>query len=321
MEKKEVRPVSKSEAQAYAFKVLEDVISCTVRRIRSLGGGSFGYVFLAEIDKAPNTVVMKACRTDGICEREARELKLLGEDSLIRVPQVFFTFLATDDVPIDFLCMDVMPGTDCFTDYRKLLCTKKEKARFADEITTALHHWHARTNEKFGLIDNAVFDDWFDYYRPFASEILDCARSLTSDGRLEKNVLRTMERAWDAFDFIFSEPVKSASLIHGDANVMNFMSDRRLRPLAIIDPLESKWADFEYELFQLRNLTGDRFGLYETYKAKYPVTEKCDLKTAFYALYHEVYAYIISGTKVRFILMPLVKRMNRALDDCGFISH
>jgi hypothetical protein len=44
------------------------------------------------------------------------------------------------------------------------------------------------------------------------------------------------------------------------------------------------------------------------------VSEKCDIKTSFYALYHEVYAYIISGTKVNSILMPLVKRMNKELD-------
>ena len=86
---------------------------------------------------------------------------------------------------------------------------------------------------------------------------------------------------------------------------------------AIIDPLESKWADKEYELFQLRNLTGDRFRLYETYKSKYPVSEKCDIKTAFYALYNEVYAYISSGIKMNFILMPLVKRMNKELDKCN----
>ena len=137
---------------------------------------------------------------------------------------------------------------------------------------------------------------------------------MTAAGKLEKKVLAAMERAGSAFDSIFSEKVETASLIHGDLNVMNIMSDRHLRPTAIIDPLESKWADREYELFQLRNLTGDRFGLYETYKKKYPVSEKCDLKTAFYGLYHEVYAYILSGNKVNFILAPLVKRMDRTLD-------
>ena len=316
MEQKEIRPIGKKEAQLFAATVLEHNFNANVSRIRYVGGGSFGFVYKAEMEKAPFTVIMKAFRTDGICAREASELTLLGANSLIKIPKVYFTFSATAALPMDFLCMEFVEGTDCFTDFTKLLHSKKTKALFADEITTIIHHWHTQKNDTFGLIGNAVYDSWLDYYRPFAAQILACARKLTNDMKLEPKVLAAMERAWAAFDFIFSEPVETASLIHGDMNVMNIMSDKRLKPLAIIDPLESKWADPEYELFQLRNLTGDKFGLYDTYKAKYPVSEKCDIKTAFYALYHEVYAYIISGTKVNFILMPLVKRMNKELDKC-----
>ena len=317
MKQKEIRPVSKKEAQKFAKAVLENTLGAKVNRIKYVGGGSFGFVYKADIDKEPYTVIMKACRTEGICEREASELTLLGTDSLIRIPKVYFTFLATAEIPIDFIGMEFVEGTNCFMDFAKLLNSKKAKEQFADEITTIIHHWHEQTNDKFGFIGNAVYDEWLDFYQPFAADILDCARKLANSGKLEKKVLATMERAWAAFDYIFSEKVETASLIHGDMNVMNIMSDKRLKPIAIIDPLESKWADKEYELFQLRNLTGEMFNLYDTYKAKYPVSEKCDIKTAFYALYHEVYAYIISGTKVNFILMPLVKRMNKELDKCN----
>ena len=317
MKQKEIRPVSKKEAKAFAVTVLENTYNAKVTGIKYVGGGSFGFVYKAEIDKEPFTIIMKACRTEGICEREASELTLLGADSLIKIPEVYFTFFATDAIPIDFIGMEFVSGTNCFTDFAKLLNTKKKKERFADEITTVIHHWHEQTNDKFGLIGNAVYDEWLDFYKPFASDILDCARELADSGKLEKKVIDTMERAWSAFDYIFSDKVETPSLIHGDMNVMNIMSDKHLKPLAIIDPLESKWADNEYELFQLRNLTGDKFDLYETYKAKYPVSDKCDIKTSFYALYHEVYAYIISGTKVNFILIPLVKRMNRELDKCS----
>ena len=317
MKQKEIRPVSKKEAQSYAITVLENTYKAKVTSIKYAGGGSFGFVYKAEIDKEPFIVIMKACRTEGICERETSELTLLGADSLIKIPEVYFTFLATDEVPIDFIGMEFVEGTNCFTDFAKLLNSKNAKERFADEITTVIHHWHEQANDKFGLIGNAVYDEWLDFYKPFASDILACARELADSGKLEKKVIDTMERAWSAFDYIFSEKVETPSLIHGDMNVMNIMSDKHLKPFAIIDPLESKWADKEYELFQLRNLTGDKFGLYDTYKAKYPVSDKCDIKTSFYALYHEVYAYIISGTKVNFILMPLVKRMNRELDKCN----
>lgn len=314
IEKAERLPVTKQEARNYASLVLQEKYGCRVNSMRYLGGGSFGFVYLAHTDRAPNRVVMKAFRAKGLCTREALELETLGRDSLIPVPQVLFVQEATDAVPIDFLCMEHMPGTDCFTDIKKLFLSKRTKARFADEITTAIYHWHAMTNDCFGPLGNADYTNWFDYYRPFAEEVLQSARILVERGELRPGVVQTMERAWAAFDFVFSEPVEKPGLIHGDMNVMNILSDGKLRRLAIIDPLESKWADPEYELFQLRNLTGDRFGLYETYKRKYKVSEKCDLKTAFYAMYHEVYVFLISGTKVDAILNPLVRRMNHLLN-------
>lgn len=224
----------------------------------------------------------------------------------------------TDEIPIDFLCMEFIDGKDCFTNFSQLLKSKKAKRAFADEITTALHHWHNITNDKFGVIDNPCHDEWLDLYKPFAFDILESARKLAQKGELEKKVIVSMERAWNAFDYIFSEKVKTASLIHGDLNVMNIMADKHLKTTAIIDPLECKYADKEYDLFQLRNLTGEKFGLYDMYKSKYPVSEKCDIKTSFYALYHEVYCFVSAGQKINLLLMPIVNRMNSDLEKAGF---
>lgn len=315
MERRQVRPADKAQAAAYARAALEQTWNCAAEQIKYVGGGSFGYVYRAKLRREPGTVILKACRAEGIYAQEAAALRLLGEKTLIPVPEVYFTFAAGKSVPMDFICMQDMPGTDCFTDFKKLLCSKKQKAAFADAVTDALGCWHARTNGTFGLIGSAGYSRWTDYYRPFAAETLRQARTLTHTGRLEPRALTAMERAWEAFPVIFREEVKTASLVHGDVNVMNILSDRRLRPTAIIDPLETKWADREYELFQLRNLTGDRFGLYGAYKNKFPVSLACDLKTAFYALYHEVYAYVLSGVKADFILKPLVRRMEAALSE------
>ncbi len=76
----------------------------------------------------------------------------------------------------------------------------------------------------------------------------------------------------------------------------------------------------EFDLFQLRNLTGECFGLYEAYKRKYPVSEKCDLKCAFYAVYHEVYCLISTGTNTEIILAAAVKRLKRELKKAGITS-
>ena len=98
---------------------------------------------------------------------------------------------------------------------------------------------------------------------------------------------------------------------------MNVMSDGKLNITAIIDPLECRWADKEYDLFQLRNLTGESFKLYDTYKTKYSVSKNVDLKCSFYAVYHEIYCFISSGRHTEFVLKSAVKRLNKELNKAG----
>ncbi len=311
MEQRAILHITAAQAKEYAKTVMESVLDCAVTDIRFIGGGSFGMVYDAALTAPPYRAVIKCFKASGMCAREAEELRLLARDTVVKLPEVYFTFDGTPEIPMDFLCMEKVGGTNCFTDFGKLLCSKRDKGRFADEVTTAVHHWHTITNDKFGLVGNAVCDTWLDHYRPFAGEILDEARRMARDGRLGKTALAAMESGMEAFDDIFSEPVKNACLIHGDLNVMNIMTDKRLNITAIIDPLESKWADPEYELFQLRNLTGNLFGLYDTYKRKYPVSDNCDLKTAFYALYHEVYTYIVTGSRIHWYLPQMVRRFEK----------
>ena len=77
MEKREIRSVSKDEAKAFAVSVVEEKLLCKVNSIKYIGGGSFGFVYLAEIEKAPKKLVMKAYRTGGMCENEAAALHKL----------------------------------------------------------------------------------------------------------------------------------------------------------------------------------------------------------------------------------------------------
>ena len=136
---------------------------------------------------------------------------------------------------------------------------------------------------------------------------------MNKDGKINDKTIKTMQIAWKNFEYIFCEPIRQASLIHGDLNVMNVMSDDDLNITAIIDPLDCKWADKEFELFQLRNLTGNFFRLYDTYKAKYPVSKNVDLKCAFYGVYHEIYCYISSGRHTEIILKIAVNRLRKEL--------
>lgn len=313
MEQIKTNSITIDEAKEYAILVAKKELCCNVNKAEYLGGGSFGYAYKLDIDIPPYTIVMKACRCDNMCQREAFELNLLSNDSLIHIPDVYFTYSKDKDIPIDFLCMEYIKGTDCFTDLSKLLLSKSKKREFADKVTSAMYVWHSKTNDNFGPIQNPIYDSWLDYYKPLAFDILQTARSMVNNGKLEPYFLDVMELAWDNFDYIFSEKIECASLIHGDLNVMNIMADENLNPIAIIDPLESKWADAEFDLFQLKNLTGNAFGLYKMYKSKYPTSKNCDLKVVFYAMYHEIYCYICSGRRTKFNHLRCLWQLKREL--------
>ena len=117
MERIKINSITIDEAKKYAVFVVKKELCCNVNKVQYLGGGSFGYVYKVDIDRPPYAVVMKACRSDNMCEREAFELNLLAKDSLIQIPKVYFTYLKDDIVSVDYICMEYVEGKDCFTDF------------------------------------------------------------------------------------------------------------------------------------------------------------------------------------------------------------
>ena len=117
MERIKTNSITIDEAKKCAVFVVKKELCCNVNKVQYLGGGSFGYIYKVDIDRPPYTVVMKACRCDNMCEREAFELNLLAKDSLIQIPKVYFTYLKDDIASIDYICMEYVKGKDCFTDF------------------------------------------------------------------------------------------------------------------------------------------------------------------------------------------------------------
>ena len=91
---------------------------------------------------------------------------------------------------------------------------------------------------------------------------------------------------------IISHPV----LIHGDLNIMNIMADPKTFELTgFIDPCDSMWANREYDLYQLRNMWGDLYGIYDTYKKYAKLSDNCDFKIAYYGFVNEIKCFRNSG--------------------------
>ena len=127
MEQRRVKPYSKDDAMKYAKSVLQNKMDCTVKNISYIGGGSYGYVYICEIDKSPYKLIMKACRVDEMCEQEAHAIMLLGENSLIPMPRVLFMSLSNDDIPLDFICEEFVEGKNCLSPILTIFSSKQAK--------------------------------------------------------------------------------------------------------------------------------------------------------------------------------------------------
>lgn len=306
--------LDKKTAAQYAETIACQQIGQPVKNVKCLGGGSFGRAYKIVFQDGKK-IVVKFLRANDMLKKETYDLDLLAANCPVKLPKVLFSRKADNEVPVDCYGMELIEGSNAIFSLGLLLASKRRRKQFADEVTTALHCIHNYKNEKFGDTLCPDYDRWLDFYKPYAEQILVKAEEMFSKGELPKKVIETMRAAWAKFDIIFSEEVEDACLIHGDFNIANMMIDKEYKLSGFIDPLNSMYADREYDLFQFDNLTGKRFFLRQTYIEKYGASKFCDIKCAFYGLFHEVYSYIKSGMLVGFIMNPLVKNMKKRLAE------
>lgn len=260
-------------AKAYGYEA---------NNIKFIGGGSFGRVYKAE-SKNGTPLILKAYHVRGMQNTESEQLKILSANTSVDMPEVYFTH-CDEDVAV--LCMSFIEGKNAL-DASFLLKNKNAKIVFAKSVINGMLEWHSVQNDKFGYLDNATFSTWKEFYNDKATRDLAGLKSLLDNGKFSKksyDLLCKGLEIWNSLDEKESPPV----LIHGDLNIMNIMADPKTFALTgFIDPCGTMWAEREYDLFQLRNMWGDAYKLYETYKQSYELSEHCDFKVALYGAIHE----------------------------------
>lgn len=307
-------PLDKNTAKQYALNIIRERFSENIKEIKYLGGGSFGRAYSVTFENK-SKIVLKFLRAADMVDKEAHDLTLLAQSCSVKLPKVLFVRKSDKTIPVDCYGMEFIEGRNALFSLSFLLKSKSRRLEFADKVTSALHEIHCRKSDKFGDTLCPQYAEWTDCYKPFAKAVLDKAEELHEAKALSEKIITTMCAAWDKFDFIFSEKVDDACLIHGDLNIANIMIDKKYDITGFIDPLNSMFADREYDLFQFDNLTGKRFYLRETYMRKYGASKLCDAKCAFYGLWNEVFCFIKSGVLVNLIMNPLVKNMRKRLAE------
>lgn len=305
--------MEEENTRRYVEKLVEQQYGIAPHACKVIGEGGAGKVYQLSIQKEPYELCVKLYKSASLNEQEAFDLEFLKPHSPIPFPQVYFTSDATEEIPLNTIALEVMDGVSAMNRIFYFASRKKRNAS-AEKITDALLQIHKIKSSKFGDLRAPAYSAWNDYYYPHAKEVLEKTRESAKKGEVKAHHLAMMELAFSHFDDIFCEQVKEATLIHGDFFVANILVDpKTLLPTAFLDPYGSMWADVEYELFALNNVNSGCFRLYEHYQAKARLSEMCDIKCAFYALFKEFMWYHVYGAKNDDFINLLCKRMKKQL--------
>ena len=258
--------------------VIYEKLNKKAEKFRFIGGGSYGRVYKVLLSDG-ETIAVKGYRLPGMHAEEAGQLELLAKNTSVKMPEVLFTY---EDDSTAVLAMSFVEGQNVLNPLF-LLKSKSKKQRFADDVISGMLEWHSVTNDKFGSLSDPSYDSWYDYYKTEKQEPwLKALSELSEKGKFSRKKLELLFKATEIFNSLPMEDTTPV-LIHADLNIMNIMADpQTLKLTGFIDPCGSMWAHREYDLFQFRNMWGDAYSLYETYKKKCGATEFTDFRVAYY---------------------------------------
>lgn len=269
-------------SEKHLLSILPSIIFKNLRQkavgFKFIGGGSYGRVYKVSLSDG-EIIAVKGYKLQEMQHEETQQLKYLSEHTSVLMPKVLFTY-EDDDTAI--LAMSFIEGWNVLNP-RFLLKSKKQKQSFANAVVSGMLEWHNVTNDKFGSLSNPVYDSWYEYYKA-EKQIpwLKALKELSDSGKFSGKKMKLLLKATELFNNLPQEN-STPVLIHADLNIMNIMADpKTFKLIAFIDPCGSIWADREYDLFQLRNMWGDAYGLYEAYKRKYKASEFTDFRVAYY---------------------------------------
>jgi len=285
----------------------------SVTNLKFIGGGSFGKVFKGNLSDG-SLIILKVYRIKDMNKNEAKQLEILSKNTTMTMPQVYFTY---DGDGVEMMAMSFIEGSNALNPMF-LLKTKAQKKSFADSVTDGMSELHSTTNDKFGPIDNPTYDSWLEYYEEnILTPKLNGLKELSKKGKYSKKKYETLFKAAEFYRSTVEEPEK-AVLIHGDLNIMNIMADKKTMKLnGFIDPCNSLWADREYDLFQLLNMWGNSFYLYDTYKSKFELSEYCDFKVAFFGAINEAGCLLTSGVHMPLWEILCFNRLKKEMKKLG----
>ena len=123
-------------------KLVFEKIGKKVKRVKFIGGGSYGRIYKTELSDG-EIIAVKAYKLQGMQHNEAEQLRKLADNTKVEMPEVIFTY---EDDRTALLAMSFIKGQNVLNPIF-LLKSRKQKQCFAEEVISGMLEWHSVTGK------------------------------------------------------------------------------------------------------------------------------------------------------------------------------
>lgn len=220
-----------------------------ITKIAPLGDGEFNAVYEVTADKnyvlkiAPNAKTPILTYEKDMMKAELYWYGIIRENTDIRVPVVYYRDFSKELIQADWFIMEKLEGKQRNkTDIDKRLITEKTA-----KMVAQIHNIH---NDKFGYIQNELFDNWYEALYSIIKNLLNDAKKA---GKKSKNGERLLKYSQKYKEILINVPCSMINYDLWDANVLCTKNEKGETDFSWIDPERSFWGDRIFDFLCLEN--------------------------------------------------------------------
>lgn len=219
-----------------------------VKKISPLGAGEYNAVFEVAADKsyvlkiAPDRNMKVLTYENDMMKAEVYWYDKIRENTDIRVPEVYYSDFSKELLPADYFIMEKLEG-------KQRNAAGLGKRVIVESTASMLAEIHKIKNDKFGYVQNQLYDNWYDALCSMIANLLDDVKAA---GKRSKRGERLLEYAHKHKAVIEKAECTMVNYDLWDPNVI-CVTENGNTELCWIDPERSFWGDKIFDFICMGN--------------------------------------------------------------------
>lgn len=220
-----------------------------IKRIAPLGAGEFNAVYEITADKtyvlkiAPSSETPVMTHEKNMMQSEIYWYDIIRSRTDIKVPEVYYSDFSKELIASDWFIMEKLEGVQ-----RNEISA--DQTEILEKTAYMLAEIHKIKNDKFGYMQNRLYDSWYDALTSMIKNMLEDAKNA---GKKSKNGERLLAYAVKHKSILENTPCCMVNYDLWDPNVICRRNENNEIEFQWIDPERSFWGDRIFDFVCLEN--------------------------------------------------------------------